>query len=189
MGKRNNSTFFKEFFKEKSMIGSIIPSSPALRKKMLENIDFSKSSVIVEFGPGTGVFTRQLHKKINKDSLLLVFELHKPFYERLKQEFSEYDNIKIINDSAEKVREYLAHYEKEGADIIISSLPLANFKKDLTTNILEAANNSLKEKGYYIQFQYSLKSKKLLQQVFSLVSIKYVAINIPPAFVYLCQKK
>ncbi|MEY3682903.1 MAG: hypothetical protein RLZZ289_1438, partial [Bacteroidota bacterium] len=39
---------------------------------MLAPIDFSKSKVVVELGPGTGVFTKALLKAMPQDSQLLV---------------------------------------------------------------------------------------------------------------------
>ena len=72
-------SFLREFFKANRMVGSVLPSSRFLSSKMLAPIDFSKSKVVVELGPGTGVFTKALLKAMPQDSQLLVIELNEAF--------------------------------------------------------------------------------------------------------------
>jgi len=185
--KKNN--FLKEFFKERKTVGAIRPSSKSLAKKMLKNVDFKNSNVIVEYGPGTGVFTRRIIEEMNPDAKLYVFELHEPFYIKLQKEFENDDRVQIIYDSAVNVRKYLEADKNEYADVIISSLPLTNFDQKLTMRILKSAEMALKQEGQYIQFQYSLNARKLLVKIFSSISIQFTANNLPPAFVYTCKKK
>ena len=54
--KRN---FIKEFWKEKRVVGAISPSTRFLGEKMVENVNFDEAKLIIELGPGTGVFTDQ----------------------------------------------------------------------------------------------------------------------------------
>lgn len=188
MSKKNNN-FLKEFFKERKTVGAISPSSKSLTKKMLKNVDFKNANVIVEYGPGTGVFTRRIIESMNPDAKLYVFELHEPFFVSLKKEFENDKRVLVINDSAVNVRKYLELDNKKYADVIISSLPLTNFDQKLTMRILKSAEIALKPEGQYIQFQYSLNARKLLIKIFSSISIQFTANNLPPAFVYTCKKK
>ncbi|PKR80130.1 phospholipid methyltransferase [Brumimicrobium salinarum] len=188
MSKKKNN-FLKEFFKERKTVGAIKPSSKSLAKKMLKHIDFETEKVIVEFGPGTGVFTREIIDKMRDDAILYVFELHEPFFIKLKKEFEENKQVKIINDSAVNVREYISADNYENADVIISSLPLTNFDQKLTMRILKSAEIALKKNGKYIQFQYSLNAKKILNKIFDSIDLQFTINNLPPAFVYTCIKK
>ncbi|WP_107037479.1 class I SAM-dependent methyltransferase [Brumimicrobium mesophilum] len=181
--------FLKEFFKERKTVGAIRPSSKSLGNKMLKNVDFKTSNVIVEFGPGTGVFTRRIIEKMNPSANLYVFELHEPFYKKLKKEFENDKRVQVIYDSAANLRKYLDADHKKFADVIISSLPLTNFDQMLTMRILKSAEIALKPEGKYIQFQYSLNARKLLIKIFNSISIQFTANNLPPAFVYTCKKK
>jgi phospholipid N-methyltransferase len=185
--KKNN--FLKEFFKERKTVGAIRPSSKSLTNKMLNNVDFKTSNVIVEYGPGTGVFTRRILEEMKSDAKLYVFELHEPFYNKLKKEFENDNRVEIIFDSAVEVRKYLEADNHKYADVIISSLPLTNFDQKLTMRILKSAEIALKPEGQYIQFQYSLNARKLLVKIFNSISIQFTANNLPPAFVYTCKKK
>lgn len=180
--------FLKQFFKQKKTVGAISPSSKFLAKKMLSKIDDKKHKVFVEFGPGTGVFTRSILKKIGDDSKLLLFELHDPFYQKLKKEFGNDGRVILINDSAETLNKHLQNNNLTQVDFVISSLPLANFKPRLVYKILTATYTALRKGGYYVQFQYSLKSKKKIEKVFNDIDLNFTSRNLPPAFVYTAKK-
>lgn len=187
MGK--NKHFIKEFFKEKKTVGAVKPSSKALGKKMLAPINFLNAKAIAEYGPGTGVFTKMITDKMNENAVLLVFELHEAFFNKLEKQFQDHPNVHIINDSAENIRKYMDLYDIESLDAIVSSLPLTNFNNTLTLRILKRAHQSLKGGGIYVQFQYTLNARKILKRIFNGVRINFTPNNLPPAFVYSCVKK
>lgn len=181
------TAFLKQFWQEKKMVGAMSPSSRYLAHKMLKNIDFKKAKVLVELGPGTGVFTKKILAAMNPDAKLLVFELNDNFYNNLKEEISD-ERMTLIHDSAEFIQKYLKESELLYTDYVISSLPLANFPNKVKSNILNASYDSLKNQGKYIQFQYSLNARKFLEERFESVHIAFTPLNFPPAFVYTCIK-
>ncbi len=162
------------------------PSSPFLAKKMLESIDFGTAKVIVELGPGTGVFTKKMLEKMRPDAILLVFELNDSFIHMLQRDIKD-ERMHLVHDSAEKISEYLEKLGHTQADAIVSSLPLANFPTELKTNILTSSKSVMHEKSLYVQFQYSLNAKSLIKEIFRTVNITFTPVNFPPAFVYTCR--
>ncbi|AEA45426.1 class I SAM-dependent methyltransferase [Fluviicola taffensis] len=180
-------SFLRNFWKERKMVGAMAPSSKYLAKKMLEKIDFSTAKVIVELGPGTGVFTRKILANLSPDGILLVFELNDSFMNMLRKEFSD-PRVILIHDSAEKIGEYLEKYGYSQADAVISSLPLANFPSDLKNRILTESHRVMHQDAVYVQFQYSLNAKKAIKQFYKQVEISFTPANFPPAFVYYCKK-
>ena len=185
MAKRN---FLKQFFKDKKMVGAVTPSTRFLCNKMLENIDFSTAKLIIELGPGTGVFTDVIIERMREDATLIVFELNDIFYNGLNDRIND-PRVHIVHDSAEFIEKYM-HQFAEGlkADVVISSLPLMVFPENLRKNVVDASFNALHKHGKYIQFQYSLQSKKLLEGKYDKVGITFTVKNFPPAFVYTCIK-
>ncbi|MBC9813384.1 methyltransferase [Crocinitomicaceae bacterium CZZ-1] len=180
--------FRKQFWKEKKTVGAMAPSSRFLTEKMLQHIDFKSAKVIIELGPGTGVFTDEIISRMRNDATLLVFEVNDSFFENLHKKVRD-KRVHLIHDSAEKIEEYLQKYGFEKADVVVSSLPLAVFTPQLRNNILTASENALTTSGKYIQFQYSLQAKSLLKKLFKDVKIAFTPFNLPPAFVYTCTKK
>jgi len=182
----SKKSFVANFWREKKMVGAMAPSSPFLAKKMLESIDFKKAKVIVELGPGTGVFTERIIDKMNPDAILLVFELNDNFMNLLKSKIKD-PRVHLIHDSAEKISEYLAEHGFTKADAIVSSLPLANFPQELKQRILTESHTAMHQDSIYVQFQYSLNAKKSIKNTFKSVRITFTPVNIPPAFVYTCR--
>ena len=186
--KTMSKAFIKQFWKDKKMIGSIIPSSKFLAAKMLNHIPFKNIKLIIELGPGTGIFTEKIIQKLDSTTQLIVLELNKEFYKELKENIS-LPNVHIKEASADKIGEIMLELGFKKADIIISSLPLANFSVKLRNSILEVVKESLNDNGSFIQFQYSLNAYKSLKKLFPTVKLDYTVLNFPPAFVYTCSKR
>src|SRR5437660_2095779 len=80
--------FFKRFLQRPFQVASIIPSSKALVERVASKIDFSQSRVIAEYGPGEGVHSREIARRMSTDSHLLLFELDGAFSRDLKRQFA-----------------------------------------------------------------------------------------------------
>ena len=181
------SSFLKQFFKQKKMVGSIAPSSRFLSAKMLNHLPLKQAKFIVELGPGNGVFTEKILAKMGNDSQLLVIELNEEFHKVLSTKIT-HPNFNLFHDSADQLGVLLQKMGGNKADIIISSLPLANFPIDLRDSLLDIIQTYLKDDGYFVQFQYSLQAKKYIKKRFPNTKINFTPLNLPPAFVYSCQK-
>ena len=180
-------SFLKNYTKYPRIIGAICPSSKALAKKMIEKIDFENAECIVEYGPGTGVFTEELIKRKQKDTVLLVIELNKDLYDLLINKYGGTKNIYIIHDSAENITDYINKFGFKYVDYIVSGLPFAAFPEDLSNAILSNTVKILKKDGKFITFQYTLLKKNLMKQFFKDIHTTYEFRNIPPAFIFNCD--
>ena len=95
--------FFKEAIKSIKTSGAFIPSSRFLVKKILMDIDFSTSEVIVEYGPGNGTITKEILKKLKPSAILICFEINETFLLDLRK--IENKQLIVLNASAENVKE------------------------------------------------------------------------------------
>lgn len=181
-------TFLQQFFKSSKMIGAVAPSSPYLAAKMLNHLPLKTAKIIVEIGPGSGVFTRKILAEMGENSQLLVIELNDEFHKHL-EETIKHPNFHLFHDSADQIGVLLKQIGAKEANLIISSLPFANFPSDLRDKLLDCIHSNLANDGIFVQFQYSLQSKKHITKRFQSVKINFTPFNIPPAFVYSCQKK
>ncbi|MFA5926390.1 MAG: rRNA adenine N-6-methyltransferase family protein [Parcubacteria group bacterium] len=185
--KKNSHIFLKAFLKNPLRTGSVVQSSPQLTNKMVESIDFRGAKHIVELGPGKGVITWKILSKMEKDAILFCFEIEPSLAEYIRKTIKD-PRLIVINDNAEKIGWYLQKYGLQKVDHIISSLPLASLPKKTSQSIVQCAYEYLRSDGQYVQFQYSLVSLKSFRKIFSVVSISFVFLNFPPAFVYVCVK-
>ncbi len=154
-------------------------------KRMIAPIDFQKANIIVELGPGNGVFTKGILANMKQTAKLFSFELNRPFYEQINSIISD-DRLVLINDTAEKIGDYLLQHGIEKVDYIVSSLPFTVIPFEVKDPILNNCVKHLKDDGMFIQFQYSLNARKLLQSKFNQVKLDFTPMNFPPAFIYKC---
>src|SRR5437899_7732948 len=68
-----SALFFKRFLKRPFQIASIVPSSKALVERVADKIDFDRARVIAEYGPGEGVHSREIARRMRRDCRLLLF--------------------------------------------------------------------------------------------------------------------
>lgn len=185
--KKHNRKFLKTFFSERKQVGAVAPSSRFLVNSMCNKINFNDAKVIVELGPGTGVFTSELLKRASKDCEIILFELNDTFYDMLKEKFKD-SRLTILNESADKVLDVLKDKGIDKADAVLSSLPLTVIPDPVKTDIVNNSHECLKDGGVYVQYQYSLNAKKKLEGRYGNLKLGFVPVNIPPAFVYTCIK-
>jgi len=183
----DKKTFLKAFWKNPRQTGSVIQSSPFLVRQMVRPVDFRKAKIIVEFGAGTGVVTEKILKNMSPDATLLCFEVNKDLCRKLRNRLRD-PRLRVISDGAEKLERYLKRNKPEAVDYVISGLPLVVLPKEIGEGVLVQINKHLKKGGKFIQFQYSLTSRKRFKRTFSKMEIYFTLLNIPPAFVYVCTK-
>ncbi|MDI6733885.1 MAG: hypothetical protein QMD50_00095 [Patescibacteria group bacterium] len=118
---------------------------------------------------------------------MISFEISKIFIKNL-------ENIKdpryiIIEDSAENFEKHLKAIEIKKPICFFSSLPLDRWKKPALNKLLTAISKEIAKDGIYIQFAYSLNRHTALIPFFKNIEVKFVLMNVPPAFVYICSNK
>ncbi|MDQ6601059.1 class I SAM-dependent methyltransferase [Bacillus salipaludis] len=177
--------FIKEFIKHPRTVGAVFPSSKQLAKQMIALIQFAHAKGIVEYGPGTGIFTEQLIDHKNEDTVLLVVESNTEFYELLKEKYYGIPNVHIIHGSAENIDRYIQEYKVPQVNYFVSGLPFTSLPIDISKNILRKTKAILGNNGEFVTFQYSQLKKEFFVFYFTHIEIIKVHWNIPPA--YICQ--
>jgi len=191
---RTYRDFLMEFIRNPKVIGSVAPSSRTLVDKMIERIDFEKVDVAVEYGPGSGRITRELLKRMKPGSTYFGIEINGLMVRNIRNSLPE---ATVYKDSVVNVSKYLEKHNKNHADVIISGLPWANFPKDMQKEIMGKTFDVLLEGGIFITYAYchgtllpaGKRFKYLLSEYFPTITKSSIALlNIPPAFVYHCEK-
>lgn len=177
--------FFSQFLKKDNHVGAIVPSSRLLARKLTKGIDFERDRVIVELGAGTGTITRELLHNMDADARLFVFETNERFCDQLKR--IDDPRLVIFQDSAEAIKERLWEWGVDRVDVVLSSLPFTIIPRVAKDRIVNGSIELLGEKGTFFQFQYSLQSYRYFKRLFSKVKLDFMAYNLPPAFIYICE--
>jgi len=166
--------FLHQFLKYPREVGTITQSSRALARKMAEEID--GSTTVVEFGSGTGPVTEEILKRLPDDGRLICFEINPVFCKQLEK--IDDPRLQVINDDAGNCERYVDNF-----DCVVSGLPLALFPKSQKEKILDITSRGKR----FIQLQYTPLLKKKMRSYFTEVKVKFVARNLPPAFVFVCE--
>lgn len=190
----SKNVLFRRFLRNPVRVGALCPSSRGLCRMMVSHVGMDSAGVIVELGPGTGVITREIVRKMPENSKLIAIELDETLCSLLRQQFPE---IIVCNDTAAGIGEILERYSLPNPDVVISGLPWANFTPKLQRSILSSVADHIAPGGYFATFAYlqglmfptGQRFRKLLGELFSDVQTSPVIWkNLPPAFVYRCRK-
>src|SRR3954471_6724806 len=95
-----SALFFKPFLKRPFQVASIVPSSKVLVEKVASKMDFSRPRVIAEYGPGEGVHSREIARRMGPDSHLLLFELDAALSGDLERQFADDPRVHVIHGNA-----------------------------------------------------------------------------------------
>jgi len=196
---RSFTTFAAEAFTDYKTTAAVAPSSRYLAQAMLEPLNLSEGSTVVELGPGTGVITLALLELLPQSSTLLAFEINRRFYRYLKKSISD-PRFVLIKKSAEHAGRELRRRGRIRVDAVVSSLGLGLMSDRQRRALLGGLLPFMDEDSVFTQYQYihGLEFKdgrlhrfsvgSLLRQYFDSVERKMVWRNLPPAFVFACRK-
>lgn len=168
-------------------MGSVAPSSRFLCRAVANKIEPEKARVVVELGPGDGVITRFILKRLQPDARLIIFEINPVFIKKIQASFHD-SRMTIIHDSAENMGQHFREMGILEVDYFVSGIPFVMLPESLTERISRECLNWLRLGGKFIQFHYSPLLLRLYRRVFGNLHIEVVALNIPPAIVVSCSK-
>ena len=192
---RTAALFLRQFVHSPRTVGAVLPSSAALAEAMLAPIDFASARTIVEFGPGTGAFTRAIAARLAPGCRYLGIELNSEFARELAAEFPR---LAFSNGSVADLLRILSEQGIDRVDAIVCGLPWATLPISLQGTVFAGIDRALVPGGVFVTFGY-LQSlilpgawvlRRQLHRVFAEVGRSPVVWrNVPPAFAYICRKR
>ena len=91
----------------------------------------------------------------------------------------------------ENLEKYILSNGFKKADYIIGALPITLWPKKVVDNLLKNIKYCLRKKGKYVQYASYLRHYQILTKYFKNknIKLKYTLLNIPPTFIYVCEKE
>src|SRR5437016_9307659 len=148
-----STLFFKRFLKRPFQIASIVPSSKALVERVASKMDFSGPRVIAEYGPGEGVHSRGIARRMTQDSHLLLFELDAALARSLEWQFAGDPRVHVIHGDAASLPYELKRRGFTHCDYILSGIPFSILKIDKKRALLRKTYDALAPGGSFIIYQ------------------------------------
>lgn len=182
-----SALFFKRFLKRPFQIASIVPSSKALVERVADKVDFERALVIAEYGPGEGVHSREIARRMRPDCQLLLFEIDPAFSRDLQRQFSDDRRVSVINDNAARLSLELHRRGIAWCDYIVSGIPFSILQIDKKRALLQQTHDALAPGGRFIIYQVTNELKQHAK-IFEHAESEYFLQNIPPMFITVFEK-
>ena len=179
--------FFKRFLQRPFQIASIVPSSKALVERVADKIDFRRARVIAEYGPGEGVHSREIARRMRPDAKLLLFELDAAFSRDLRRQFANDPRVHVFHADAATLADELAGRDVGDCDYILSGIPFSILEIKKKRDLLQQTHDALKPGGSFIIYQVTNELKQHAT-FFDESESEYFLQNIPPMFITVFRK-
>ncbi len=175
--------FLKAWLAAPLRVAAIAPSGPALARAITAEIGPATAPVI-EFGPGTGVFTQAiLDAGVPADRLVMI-EAAAEFATLLRARFPA---VRLVEGSAAELAG-LPLFGPGAAGAVVSGLPILSMPKPVVRAILGKAFDELRPGGAMFQFTYGYRcpvADSVLGELgLTAMRTATVLANAPPASVY-----
>jgi len=175
--------FLKGFLERPKEVGSIIPSSRWMERRITRTAEIPTANVIVELGPGTGGTTKALLQAMGPDAKLLAIEINPGFCELLTETIDD-PRLIVHHGSAADIPEALVKHELAAPDVVLSGIPFSTMPKELGLSILRSVKESLSPTGRFVAYQFRDVVHTLGKQVFGSANVQLELLNVPPMRVY-----
>jgi phospholipid N-methyltransferase len=182
-------TFGSELLNNPRPVGSAVPSSRFLARRIAGLLPRSPKGYVVELGAGTGAITSALLDHGIPAERLLAVERSATMVRLLQR---RYPSVNVAFGDAAQLRSILnSHFGANHCEVshIVSSLPLRSLPEADVASIIAEIGHVLHKDGTLLQYTYDLRRKPHrawagFQRRFTTV----VWANLPPARLDVFQK-
>lgn len=185
--------FGLEFVRNPRAIGAIAPSSRGLATRMIDAIEIARHDVIVEFGPGSGAFTRHIRAALRPGQRYIGIEINPRFIGLLRHAYPDLD---FVHGSVEDVAALMAGHGVHGVGAVVCGLPWASLPETAQGRTFAGLRTLLTPASVFCTFAYlqglllpggQALRRRLRTEFGSVTTSPVVWGNLPPAFVYVCR--
>jgi phospholipid N-methyltransferase len=188
-------TYLREFITSPAMVGALAPSSRVLAQAIVQDAAVGAADVVLEYGPGTGVFTEFILRELAPGARFAAIELNSSFARTFR---SRYPGVTLFEDSVANVHTLCRAAGFRSVDCIVSGLPWIMFPERLQVQCLDEMMRVLEPGARFVTFSYvhsqpilagAKRFSRLLPAYFKTVSRSPIVWrNFPPAFIYRCVR-
>jgi phospholipid N-methyltransferase len=179
--------FLRGFLRDPQQVGSVIPSSRFLERRVVTLAGVRTSRLVVELGPGTGGTTRAVLRELPRHAKLLCIEIDPHFIALLRRNTDP--RLVIHQGSAADLCGILASHGLAGVDAVISGIPFSTMDRELGRRIVEQIHDALRPGGRFIAYQVRGRVGELGRAAFGAPETLREFRNIPPMRIYRWRKR
>lgn len=179
--------FFRGFIRSPEQVGSIIPSSRFMERRITSMADLAQARCVVELGPGTGGTTRAILEAMPADGRLLAIELDSQF-SAILEEIGD-PRLVVHIGSAADLGEILRTHGLPAPDAVISGIPFSTMPREIADSIVKAIGEQLAPGGRFLAYQFRGHVARISEAFFGQpADTEFELFNIPPMRFYLWRQ-
>lgn len=175
--------FLSGFLQHPGEVGSVIPSSGRLERRLVRTARLAQARTVVELGPGTGGTTRAFLRAMAPQARLLAIELSPVFAERLAR-LQPDPRLSVQHGSAERVAEYLHAHGLPAPDVVISGIPFSTMPPEVAERIASEVAQVLAPGGSFVAYQLRAHVARFSSPHLGTPERSMEWVNIPPMQVF-----
>jgi len=179
--------FFRGFLKKPKEVGSVIPSSRFLERRVARSAGLGDAKVVVELGPGTGGTTRAFLRHMRPEARLLAIEINGHFA-RLLEETIDDERLIVVEGNALDMRAALEEHGLGAPDVVLSGIPFSTMKREEGLGVIRAVHEILPPGGRFVAYQVRDRVSMLGREVMGRPEVQFEPRNVPPMRVYRWRK-
>lgn len=181
--------FLRGFLERPKEVGSIIPSSRWMERRITRTAEIANAKLVIELGPGTGGTTKALLNAMAPGARLIAIEINPRFCDLLRETIND-PRLIVHEGSAAEIPEALVKHDlgasdtPDAPDVILSGIPFSTMPPELGLSILRSVRKSLKPGGRFVAYQFRDVVHTLGKRIFGPASVQIELFNMPPMRVY-----
>ena len=180
---RERIAFLRGFVAHPDQVGSVIPSSHSLERRLVHSARLLRARCVVELGPGTGGTTRAFLRAMPTSAHLLAIELNEIFAARLRTSIRD-PRLSIVQGSAEFIADFLAERRLPAPDAVISGVPFSTMPHEVADRIAAEIARVLAPGGRFVAYQVRAHVAGYATPYLSNPRKEWELLNIPPVRVF-----
>lgn len=183
---QDRAIFFREFLRHPRQIGSVVPSSRFLEKRVVLAGNIGSARSVVELGPGTGGITRAILAALPAKASLLSLDINPLFCDRIRR--IQDGRLAVHCGAALELEQALAGRGLAHPDVVVSGIPFSTMGPESGTDLLDLIARLLPPGGRFVAYQVRDSVAGLTNPRLGEAQISLELLCIPPQRVFRWEK-
>jgi phosphatidylethanolamine/phosphatidyl-N-methylethanolamine N-methyltransferase len=176
--------FFKGFLRHPLAVGSLVPSSGYLARRIASALRSARS--VVELGPGTGSVTKAMLEALGPHARLLAIELDAEFAGLLD---ADPDTRLIVHQgNATQLAQVVGMHGLQQVDAVVSGIPFSTMPALTGRAVLAQVWSALRPGGTFIAYQIRADVARLARGLMGRPRVGVELRNVPPMRIFAWRK-
>ena len=181
-GKAGRLHFLAGFLRRPDKVGTFIPSSRIMVRRILDVGEVESARRIVELGPGTGAVTREILRRMPAQAKLVALETDPNFVTFLRQAHPD-PRFEVQHCGAHEIGSTLSD-----VDLVVSGIPFSCIEPDEARQTLSAIRQVLRPGGLFVAYQLRDHVARFAEPLFGPTRPVIEWRNIPPLRVFVWKQ-